>query len=167
MDVDLVPSELLSGLSEMCSHFVQKAKASDQQARASKAEIEKLKKELANSRAAADASLAEVKKMKKEEKEKVKAVNLKGYKVGIIRAAAEYARVTRKMVNDDLIERLPKFYKCEYQVGANVMAGVIVIEPGLSFMKQLLEPVVVDLELPYTEEECQLFPPRMKKMMRS
>lgn len=39
------------------------------------------------------------------------------------------------------------------------MAGVMVIEPGVGFLKQLPEPVVPDLELPYTEEECQPLPP--------
>ncbi|KAF7135551.1 hypothetical protein RHSIM_Rhsim08G0126400 [Rhododendron simsii] len=52
-----------------------------------------------------------------------------------------------------------KFYKLGYAAFVDEMAGVMVIEPELGFLKQLLEPVVPDLELPYTEEECQLLPP--------
>ncbi|KAF7114526.1 hypothetical protein RHSIM_RhsimUnG0084400 [Rhododendron simsii] len=39
------------------------------------------------------------------------------------------------------------------------MAGVIAIQPESGFLKQLPEPIVPSLDLPYTEEECQPLPP--------
>lgn len=63
------------------------------------------------------------------------------------------------MVNDELEMRPPDFYKLGYAVGADAMAELMVIEPESGFLKQLLEPVLPNLELPYTEEECQPLPP--------
>lgn len=73
--------------------------------------------------------------MRKEEKEKLKAVDLKGYEAGIIRASLEYTRVARKMVNDELEARLSDFFKRGSKAGTDAMAGVMVIEPGLGFLK--------------------------------
>ncbi|KAF7126442.1 hypothetical protein RHSIM_Rhsim11G0109500 [Rhododendron simsii] len=63
------------------------------------------------------------------------------------------------MVNDELEVRLPDFFKLGYAAGADAMAGVMAIQPESGFLKQLPEPVVPDLDLPYTEEECQPLPP--------
>lgn len=88
----------------------QKVKALEQQARVEGAENEKLKKEMADARSEAEAARAEVEKMK-EEKEKLKATDLKGYMAGINRAAEEYTKVARDIVNDELKLRMPDFYK--------------------------------------------------------
>lgn len=110
----------------------QKVKALEQQAaRVAGAENEKLKKEMADARTEAEAARAEVEKMK--EKEKLKAADLKGYMAGINRAAEEYTKVARDIVNDELKLRLPDFYKLGYRAGAVAMVGVMVIEPGTGF----------------------------------
>ncbi|KAG5557181.1 hypothetical protein RHGRI_007450 [Rhododendron griersonianum] len=132
----------------------QKGKTWEQQAKTSGAEVERLKKELADARAMAGAAQAEVEKMRME-KEKLKATDLKGYEDKIIRASQEYTRVAHKMVNDELEVRLPDFYRLDYAFGAKEMTGVMAIESGVYFLNQLPEPVILDLELPYTEEECQ------------
>ncbi|KAF7148390.1 hypothetical protein RHSIM_Rhsim03G0041500 [Rhododendron simsii] len=62
------------------------------------------------------------------------------------------------MVNDDS-NLLSRFFKLGYAAGADAMAGVMAIQPESGFLKQLPEPVVPDLDLPYTEEECQPLPP--------
>lgn len=105
----------------------QKGKMWEQQAKNAKAEVEKLKKELADARTATEVAEAEVKRVREEEKEKLRATNLKGFEAGIKRAALEYTQIAHKMVNDELEMRLPDFHKLGYVVGADAMAGVMVI----------------------------------------
>lgn len=210
-DYDQVPTELLPGLGEMCSHLVQvsllillsiilaleflcqvydlfffqagqvalkaydkvskvtaeceryrtdrnsyrtKWRISEQQIKDTEAEVELLKKELANAKAAAATVVAEMKKMKEEEKEKMKVVDAKGYEASIKRAALEYTQIAHKMVNDELEVRLPDFYRLGYAAGAKAMAGVMAIQPESGFLRQLPEPDVPDLELPYRRRVC-------------
>lgn len=62
----------------------QKGKTWEQQAKSSGAEVERLKKELADTKAAAETSQAKVERMKEEEeKKKLRAADLKGYDAGI------------------------------------------------------------------------------------
>lgn len=137
----------------------QKGKTWEQQAKTLEAEVDRLKKELADARTAADVAEAEAGRVKEEEKEKLRAAYLKGYEAGIKRAAMEYTKVSQRMVNDELEMRLPDFFKLGYAAGAEAMAKVMVTEPESGIFRQLLEPDVPDLELPYTEEECQPLPP--------
>lgn len=124
-------------------------------------EIEMLKSQLADARTSASNTEAEIKRLREEEeeKEKLRAADAKGYEAGIKRAALEYAQIAHKMVNDELEVRLPDFYRLGYDAGAEAMAGVMVIQPESGFLKQLPEPVIPDLELLYTEEECAPLPP--------
>ncbi|KAF7149920.1 hypothetical protein RHSIM_Rhsim02G0101700 [Rhododendron simsii] len=140
--------------------FRTKWRVSERQVKDAETEMEKLKGKLAEVRAAARFVEAEVKKMKEEEKEKLKIADAKGYEAGIRRAVLEYTQIAHKMVNDELEAQLPNFYKVGYASGANAMAGVMAIEPESGFLKQLPEPIVPDLELPYTEEECLPLPPK-------
>ncbi|KAG5563118.1 hypothetical protein RHGRI_005762 [Rhododendron griersonianum] len=141
-DYDQVPTDLLPGLGEMCSHLVQagqaalkaydkaskvsveseryrtdrdnfraKFKISESQLKETDAEVEKLKKELADAKVASYSAEAEVKKLKEEEKEKLRQADAKGYEAGIQRAALEYTQTAHKMVNDELEVRLPDFVK--------------------------------------------------------
>lgn len=71
----------------------------------------------------------------------------------------EYTQIAHKMVNGELEVGLPDFYRLDYAAGAEAIARVMVIEPESGFSKQLPQPVVPDLELPYTKEECQPLPP--------
>lgn len=121
--------------------------------------MEQLKKELADAKAAADRAEAEVKRIKEEEKEKMKKAYAKGYEAGILRAALEYTQTAHKMVNKELEVWLSGFYRLGYAAGADAMAGVMAIQPESEFLKQLPEPVILDLGLPYTEEECVSLPP--------
>lgn len=121
--------------------------------------MELLKMELADAKAAAATVEAETKKMKEEEKEKMKVADAKGYEASIKRATLEYTQIAHKMVNDELEIRLPDFYRLGYAAGAEAMAGVMAIQPESGFLRQLPEPDVPDLELPYTEEECAPLPP--------
>ncbi|KAE9452821.1 hypothetical protein C3L33_15271, partial [Rhododendron williamsianum] len=136
-----------------------KWRISEQQVKDSEVEVEKLKAQLAEAKTATSNADAEVKKLKEEEKEKLKAADAKGYEAGINRAALEYTQTAHKMVNEALEARLPDFYKLGYAAGADAMAGVMVIRAEPGFLKQLPEPIVPDLELPYTEEECAPLPP--------
>ncbi|KAG5553375.1 hypothetical protein RHGRI_011301 [Rhododendron griersonianum] len=101
----------------------------EQQAKNAKAEVEKLKKELADARTATEVAEAEVKRVREEEKEKLRATNLKGFEAGIKRAALEYTQIAHKMVNDKLEMRLLDFHKLGYAVGADAMAGVMSLPP--------------------------------------
>lgn len=121
--------------------------------------MEKLKNQLADARTAAAKAEAELKKMKKEEKDKLRHADAKGYEARIKRAALEYTQIAHKMVNEELEVRLPNFYSRGYNAGADAMAGVMVIQPESGFLRQLPEPVIPDLELPYTEDECAPLPP--------
>ncbi|KAG5516757.1 hypothetical protein RHGRI_037484 [Rhododendron griersonianum] len=150
-DVEQVPSELVLNFVEMCSHLVVQVgqaalKAYDKVTKVG-AEREHYK---------SDQDTARQKKM--EEKEKVKAADLKGYMAGINRAAKEYTKVARDIVNDELKLRLPDFYKLGYQAGAVAMVGVMVIELGTGFLNQLPAPMVPELDLPYTAEEWEPLP---------
>ncbi|KAF7152420.1 hypothetical protein RHSIM_Rhsim01G0019100 [Rhododendron simsii] len=189
-DYDQVPTELMPGLAEMCSHLVQagqaalkaydkaskvsaereryrsdrdsfraKWRASDQQVKEKEDEVKNLKKELADAKAATDIVSAELKRIKGEEREKIREADAKGYEAGIKRAALEYTQVAHKMVNDELEVRLPDFFKLGYAAGADAMAGVMAIQPESGFLKQLPDPIIPNLDLPYTEEECQPLPP--------
>ncbi|KAG5558331.1 hypothetical protein RHGRI_008306 [Rhododendron griersonianum] len=189
-DYDQVPTDLLPGLGEMCSHLVQagqvalkaydkaskvsaereryrtdrdnfraKFKISESQLKETDAELEKLKKELADAKAAASSAKVEVEKMKKNEKDKLREADAKGYEARIKRAALEYTQTAHQMVNDELEVRLSDFFRLGYAAGADAMAGVMAIQPESGFLKLLPEPVVPDLELPYTEEECAPLPP--------
>lgn len=120
--------------------------------------MERLKKQLADARTAANVVKVEVKKVKEEEKEKMRIADAKGYEAGIKRAALEYTQIAHKMVNDELEVRLSDFYRLGFAVGADAMAGVMAIQPESGFLKQLPELVIPDLELPYTEEECRPLP---------
>lgn len=97
--------------------------------------MEKLKKNLSDTKATAATVEAEVRKLKEEEKEKMRQADAKGYEAGIKRAAMEYTQIAHKMVNDELEVRLPDFYKLGYAAGADAMAGVMVIQPESSFLK--------------------------------
>ncbi|KAG5561523.1 hypothetical protein RHGRI_004532 [Rhododendron griersonianum] len=189
-DYDQLPTELLPGLGDMCSHLVQagqaalkaydkaakvsaereryrtdrdnfraKFKISETQLQETDAEVEKLKKELAEAKTAAATAEAEMEKMKMEEKKKMREADAKGYEAGIKRATLEYTQTAHQMVNDELETRLPDFYKLGYAAGAEAMAGVLVVEADSTFLQQLPPPVVPDLELPYSEEECAPLPP--------
>lgn len=107
----------------------------EQQAKTAEAEVERLKKELADTRTATDVAEAEVGRMKEEEKEKLRDADLKGYEAGIKRAVLEYTRVAQRMVNDELEARVPDFFKLGYDVGADAMAGVMVIEAYSVFLR--------------------------------
>lgn len=121
--------------------------------------MEKLKNQLADAKIATANAEAETKRLKKEEKEKLKIADAKGYEAIIKRAMLEYTQTAHQMVNEELEVRLPDFYKRGYAAGADAMVGVMVSQPESGFLKQFPEPVIPDLELPYTEEECALLPP--------
>lgn len=118
-----------------------------------------MKKELVDAKSATEIARSEVEKMKEEENEKLKAADLKGYEAGIQRAALDYTRVARRMVNDELSARLPDFYRVGYKAGSTAMAHFMNIEPEQGFFKNVPEPVNPDLELPYTKEEFRPLPP--------
>ncbi|KAF7123711.1 hypothetical protein RHSIM_Rhsim12G0099500 [Rhododendron simsii] len=187
-DYDQVPTDFFPGLGKMCSHLVQvpalkaydkankvssereryrtdrdsyrtKWRISENQLKESEAKVERLERELADAKKAAATAVENLKKAKEEERKKLRVADAKGYEAGIKRAALEYAQITHKMVNDELEVRLPDFYKLGYAAGADAMAGVMAIQPESGFLKQLPEPMVPDLDLPYTEEECQPLPP--------
>ncbi|KAF7113334.1 hypothetical protein RHSIM_RhsimUnG0136200 [Rhododendron simsii] len=187
-DYDQVPTDLLPDFGEMCSHLVQAGKAalkaydkaskvsaerqyrsdrdsyhtkwriSEQQAKDAEAEVKKLKKELADARDAAKTAEAEARKLKEEEREKMWLADAKGYEAGIKRAALKYTKIAHKIVNDELEVRLPDFYRLGYAAGADAIAGVMAIQPESEFLRQLPEPEVPSLDLPYTEEECLPLP---------
>ncbi|KAG5527161.1 hypothetical protein RHGRI_028169 [Rhododendron griersonianum] len=69
-------------------------------------EVGRLKKELADAKAAATNAEAEMKKIKGEEKVKLRQADAKGYEARIKREALEYTQTVHKMVNDELeVER--------------------------------------------------------------
>ncbi|KAG5535005.1 hypothetical protein RHGRI_022945 [Rhododendron griersonianum] len=189
-DCDQLPTELIPGLGDMCSHLVQAGQAAlnaydralkvtaereryrtdrdnfrakfkilESQLQEIDAEMEKLKKELAEAKTAAATAEAEVEKMRMEEKMKLRQADAKGYEAGIKRVALKYTQTAHQMVNDELETRLPIFYELGYAAGADAMAGVLVVESDSDFRRQLPPPVIPDLELPYTEEECAPLPP--------
>lgn len=139
--------------------FRQKSRNWEQQEKDVEAKVERLKKQLADARTVANVAEVEVKKVLEEEKEKMRIADAKGYEAGIKRVVLEYTQIAHKMVNDELEVRLPDFYRLGYAAGADAMAGVMAIQPESGFLKQLPELVIPDLELPYTEEECQPLPP--------
>ncbi|KAG5528310.1 hypothetical protein RHGRI_029098 [Rhododendron griersonianum] len=99
-------------------NFRAKFKILETQLQETDAEVERLKKELAEAKAAASSAKAVVEKMKKEEKEKLREADAKD------------------------------FYKLGYAAGADAMAGVMVVEADSVFLKQLPQSVIPDLELP-------------------
>ncbi|KAG5556287.1 hypothetical protein RHGRI_006782 [Rhododendron griersonianum] len=147
-DYDQLPTELIPGLGDMCSHLVQAGqaalKAYDRAIKVT-AERERYRTDRDNFRA----------KFKISETQ----ADAKGYEAGIKRAALEYTQTAHQMVNDELETRLPIFYELGYAAGADAMAGVLVVESDSDFRRQLPPPVIPDLELPYTEEECAPLPP--------
>ncbi|KAG5545491.1 hypothetical protein RHGRI_017851 [Rhododendron griersonianum] len=159
-DCDQLPTELIPGLGDMCSHLVQagqaalkaydravkvtaereryrtdrdnfraKFKISGTQLQETDSELERLKKELAEAKAAAATTEAAMEKMRMEEKIKLQEADAKG------------------------------FYELGYAAGAKAMAGVLVVETNSTFLQELPPPVIPDLELPYIEEECAPLPP--------
>ncbi|KAF7143972.1 hypothetical protein RHSIM_Rhsim05G0059700 [Rhododendron simsii] len=147
-DYDQVPTDLMPGLGEMCSHLVQARqatlKAYDKAAKVS-FECERYRSDRDSFRT----------KWRISENQ----ADAKGYEAGIQRAALEYTQVAHRMVNDEIEVRLPDFFKLGLESGAKAMAGVMAIEPESGFMKQLPKPVFPPLDLPYSEEECQPLPP--------
>ncbi|KAI8527607.1 hypothetical protein RHMOL_Rhmol12G0088500 [Rhododendron molle] len=99
-----------------------KFRISETNAKELETDVDKLKKELADARAAVATTDAEMKKLKEEEKDKMRQADAKGYEAGIKRAALEYTQIAHKMVNDELEVRLPDFYKRGYAAGAEAMA---------------------------------------------
>ncbi|KAG5545492.1 hypothetical protein RHGRI_017851 [Rhododendron griersonianum] len=140
-------------------NFRAKFKISGTQLQETDSELERLKKELAEAKAAAATTEAAMEKMRMEEKIKLQEADAKGYEVGIKRAALEYTQTAHQMVNDELETRLPGFYELGYAAGAKAMAGVLVVETNSTFLQELPPPVIPDLELPYIEEECAPLPP--------
>ncbi|KAG5563829.1 hypothetical protein RHGRI_000133 [Rhododendron griersonianum] len=163
-DCDQLPTELIPGLGDMCSHLVQagqaalkaaereryrtdrdnfraKFKISKSQLQETDAEVERLKKELAEAKAAAATAEADMEKMRGEEKKKLDEADAKGYEAGIKRAALEYTQTAHQMVNDALEERLPEFFELGYAAGAEAMADVLVVETDNKFRQQLPPPV--------------------------
>ncbi|KAG5564100.1 hypothetical protein RHGRI_000320 [Rhododendron griersonianum] len=122
-------------------NFRAKFKISEFQLQETDTELEKLKKELAEAKTAAATAEAEMEKMKMEEKKKLREADAKGYEAGIKRAALEYTQTAHQMVNDELETRLPDFFELGYAVGAEAMAGVLVVESDFKFLQQLPPPV--------------------------
>ncbi|KAG5535003.1 hypothetical protein RHGRI_022943 [Rhododendron griersonianum] len=116
-------------VSELMATF----KISESQLQEIDAEMEKLKKELAEAKTAAATAEAEVEKMKVEEKKKLEEADAKGYEAGIKRAAQEYTQTAHQMVNGALEERLPEFFELGYAAGAEAMATVLVVETDTQF----------------------------------
>ncbi|KAF7128858.1 hypothetical protein RHSIM_Rhsim10G0098800 [Rhododendron simsii] len=166
-DYDQVPTDLLPGLAEMCSHLVQFAgqaalKAYDKASKVSAEHERPFRNDRESFRAKWRTSSENQQVKEKEdegEREKIQEADAKGYEAGIKRASAGVHQVAHKMVNDELEVRLPDFFKLGYAAGADAMAGVMAIQPESGFLKQLPEPVIPSLDLPYTEEECQPLPP--------
>ncbi|KAG5550330.1 hypothetical protein RHGRI_015328 [Rhododendron griersonianum] len=178
-DYDQLPTELIPGLGDAGQAVLKaydkaakvtaereryrtdraKFKISESQLQETDAEVEKLKKELAEAKTAAATAEAEMEKMKMEEKKKLREADAKGYEAGIKRAALEYTQTAHQMVNDELETRLPGFFELGYAAGAEAMAGVLVVEADSKFLQQLPPPVIPDLRLPYSEEECAPLPP--------
>lgn len=59
----------------------------------------------------AKATERELEKVKKEEKMKLKTADAKGYQDGFNRAGEEYKREARKMVNEELVLKIPIAYR--------------------------------------------------------
>ncbi|KAG5563146.1 hypothetical protein RHGRI_005787 [Rhododendron griersonianum] len=144
-------------------NFRAKFKISESRLQETDAEMEKLKKELAEAKTAAASAEAEVEKMKVEEKKNLEEADAKGYEAGIKRATLEYTQTAHQMVNDALEDRLPEFFELGYAAGAEAMATVLVVETDTQFRQQVPPPVIPDLRLPYTEEECAPLPPEEDK----
>lgn len=89
------------------------------------AEAERLRKELADAKAAVEISADELKKAKGEEKKKLLEADAKVYEASIKRATLEYTQIAHKMVNDELKVRLPDFFRLGYDISAKAMAGSI------------------------------------------
>lgn len=83
----------------------------------------------------------------------MKATDAKGYQDGINRAAEEYKKTARGMVNEALSWRIPDAFKVGYDAGTVAMAAVMQMEPSQGLIKQLAKPVVPKLNLPYIAEE--------------
>ncbi|KAG5549742.1 hypothetical protein RHGRI_014892 [Rhododendron griersonianum] len=145
-DCDQLPTELIPGLGDMCSHLVQAGQAALKAYDRVKvtAERERLKKELAEAKAAAATAEADMEKMRGEEKKKLDEADAKGYEAGIKRAALEYTQTAHQMVNDALEERLPEFFELGYAAGAEAMADVLVVETDNKFRQQLPPPAIRD-----------------------
>ncbi|KAG5516532.1 hypothetical protein RHGRI_037293 [Rhododendron griersonianum] len=158
-DYDQVPTDLLPGLGEMCSHLVQTGqaalKAYDKAAKVS-AERERYRTDRDNFRTKFKISEtqlqetdAEVEKLKKELAE--------------AKAAASTAEaVVEKMKKEEkekMREADAKGYEAGIKLGYAAGADAMVVEADSIFLKQLPQPVIPNLELPYTEEECVPLPP--------
>ncbi|KAG5547934.1 hypothetical protein RHGRI_013572 [Rhododendron griersonianum] len=126
-DCDQLPTELIPGLDDMCSHLVQAGKA------------------------ALKAYDRAVKVNAERERYRTDRDNF--------RAKFKISESQLQMVNDELETRLPDFFELGYAAGAEAMAGVLVVEADSKFLQQLPPPVIPDLQLPYTEEECDPLPP--------
>ncbi|KAG5524681.1 hypothetical protein RHGRI_031382 [Rhododendron griersonianum] len=126
-DCDQLPTELIPGLGDMCSHLVQAGQA------------------------ALKAYDRAVKVNAERERYRTDRDNF--------RAKFKISESQLQMVNDELETRLPDFFELGYAAGAEAMAGVLVVEADSKFLQQLPPPVIPDLQLLYTEEECAPLPP--------
>ncbi|KAI8530297.1 hypothetical protein RHMOL_Rhmol11G0045600 [Rhododendron molle] len=135
---------------------VRSYKGSLKTAKARIAEMEKEKEEMADKLKKAERELGQV---LRREKRKMKEVDEKAYQPGYDRAGAEYMRDARKMVNDEVEIRVPIAYNRGYKDGVKAACGVLQLEADMAMTKSIPGPVVPELELPYTTEECEPLPP--------
>lgn len=83
----------------------------------------------------------------------------KAYHAGFDRAGAEYKREAKRMVNEEPVLRVPIAYRMGYKDGVGATAGVLQLEANMNLTKTIPAPVVPELNLLYTDEECALLPP--------
>lgn len=63
------------------------------------------------------------------------------------------------MVNEEVVLRVPIAYKTGYKDGVAAAASVLRLEANMNLTKSIPTAVVLDLNLPYTDEECAPLPP--------
>lgn len=139
----------------------EKVKALEQQLEVTEARAEKLEQERNDALKRAKSAERELEKLKKEEKRKMKVADAKGYQDGFKRARDEFKREARKMVNEELILKIPIAFRSGYKDGVANAAGVLQLKADMNLTKMIPAPVTPELVLPYTDEECAPLPPEI------
>lgn len=62
-------------------------------------------------------------------------------------------------MNEEIVLRVLIAYRMGYKDGVAAMAGVLKLEADMNLMKSIPTPVVPELNLSYTIEECAPLPP--------
>lgn len=113
----------------------EKVKSLEQQLKVADAKAGELEKERDEAAGKAKVAERELRRIQRREKRNMKEVDTRAYQAGFDRVGTEYKREARKMVNEEVVLRVPIAYRMGYKDRVATTAGVLQLEVDMNLTK--------------------------------